>query len=76
MSWTLQQWLAALNTGGLPFLIVLIGYGGLKRWWVFGWQYDELEQRFRRLSERSEQMMDIALTQVERMIRIGREANK
>lgn len=30
-----------VSRGGVIVLLVLILYGGWKKWWVFGWQYRE-----------------------------------
>ena len=32
---------ALLGPGGLlVFLLVIVVWGGMKRWWVFGWMYE------------------------------------
>lgn len=39
------------NLGTLVTLLVII-YGGFKRWWVFGWYAEELKNRNERLENR------------------------
>lgn len=39
----LPAWLNAVlgPLGLLVFLILAVVYGGMRRWWVWGWQYDD-----------------------------------
>lgn len=39
-------------------LIVLIGVGGLRRWWVFGWMYDRQETRAEKSDTQAERNAD------------------
>lgn len=32
-----------ITKGGFPTVLAIIIYGGLKKYWVFGWQFQELE---------------------------------
>lgn len=39
-----------ISRGGVPALLLVILYGGFKPnpWWVFGWTYRDLQQRYER----------------------------
>lgn len=32
-----------LGPAGVTVLLLLITFGGWKKWWVFGWQYKDME---------------------------------
>lgn len=34
-----------LSRGSIITFLIIVVYGGYKRWWVFGWSYSELEER-------------------------------
>jgi hypothetical protein len=40
----LTQLMKLLNDGGMIALLLIILVGGLRRWWVFGWIYEEKMQ--------------------------------
>lgn len=44
MTITLQDILDILNGGGVLATFVIFVVGCLKRWWVFGWAYDQLKE--------------------------------
>jgi hypothetical protein len=37
-----------LREAGLLGVLILILFGGWKRWWVFGWQHDRVIERYER----------------------------
>jgi hypothetical protein len=39
---TLDQLFVALKDGGTLFALFLFSVGGLRQWWVWGWQYREM----------------------------------
>lgn len=47
------------NLGVLVTLLVII-YGGYKKWWVFGWYAKELSARNERLEQRVERISGLA----------------
>lgn len=34
----------AVQTGGVVAVLLILIVGGIKKWWVFGWQYREIEK--------------------------------
>lgn len=36
-----------ISRGGFIALLLVIMWGGVKRWWVFGWQYEECREEAR-----------------------------
>lgn len=49
------------NLGTLVVLLVIL-YGGYKRWWVFGWYAQELKNRNERLENRIDNVSGAAQT--------------
>ena len=50
-----------IQRGGSLLLVLLILYGGYRKWWVFGWSYEEKinsEREWRVNSESLRRMMD------------------
>lgn len=50
-----------VNTGGVVAILIIILLGGAKKWWVFGWQYKDLEERTKRVEESNVMWMQLAL---------------
>lgn len=50
-----------LNTTGVIGLLILILLGGAKKWWVFGWQYKDLEERLDKVETSNAMWMQLAL---------------
>lgn len=46
--------------GGLPFLLIAIGWAGYKRYWVFGYFYDEQKKRADRFEDLAFRSLHIA----------------
>jgi len=38
-----------VSKASVVVILILIIYGGYRRWWVFGWHYKELQDRFRKM---------------------------
>jgi len=61
-----------ISQGGLPVIALLILIGGHKKWWVFGWQYTELQTQlteWRELALNGTLAADKALGLAERVTR-------
>lgn len=43
-----------IQTGGVVAVLLVIILGGVRKWWVFGWQYQRVE-------ESNERWMELAL---------------
>lgn len=50
-----------INSGGIIGLLAFIIISGTRRWWVFGWQYKDLEDRFKKVEESNTMWMQVAL---------------
>ena len=50
-----------VNTAGVVGLLALIVFGGYRKWWVFGWQYKESQERTERIEAERDGWRDIAL---------------
>lgn len=48
------------QAGVLGFLIVVL-YGGYRKWWVFGWIYRDSEVRTQKIEKERDDWRDIAL---------------
>lgn len=46
---------------GVGTLLILILFGGYKKWWVFGWIYKESENRANKLEKERDDWRDLAL---------------
>lgn len=55
-------WLDYISKASVAVLLILIIYGGYRRWWVFGWTYKELQERFRRMENEKNAWRRTALT--------------
>ena len=58
---TPQTFFDWINTGGIIGLLAFIIVGGARRWWVFGWQYKELLDRYQKIEESNVMWMQVAL---------------
>lgn len=50
-----------IQSGGLVGLFIIILWGGIKKWWVFGWQYNELRERLAKLEVEKDGWKELAL---------------
>lgn len=50
-----------IQSGGLIGLFIIILWGGIKKWWVFGWQYNELKERQVKMGEELNGWKELAL---------------
>lgn len=50
-----------IQSGGIIGLLVFILVGGQRRWWVFGWQYKDSEERRIKVEESNVMWMQLAL---------------
>lgn len=57
---TLLEIYDGIARGGLPFLLLAIGYAGYRRFWVWGWSYDEQKQRADKFEELAFRSLHIA----------------
>lgn len=39
-----QDPVTIVQTGGVVGVLLVILWGGVRKWWVFGWRYTELEK--------------------------------
>ena len=46
---------------GVAALLLVIIYGGFKKWWVFAWTYQDLLDRHEKLRQDRDKWQDIAL---------------
>jgi hypothetical protein len=58
---TLAEILKYVSQGGVLGLLIVILFGGYKRWWVFGWIYKESEERVAKAEKERDDWRDIAL---------------
>lgn len=54
-----------LNTGGTIGVLAFIIISGARKWWVFGWQYKDLQERFQKVEESNAVWMQLALRGVD-----------
>ena len=47
----LAKWVPVLNSMGVLVILVLVLYGGLKKWWVYGWLYEQTRADLREAKE-------------------------
>jgi hypothetical protein len=64
-------WQTLLGPWGLTaFLLLAVVYGGRKRWWVFGWQYEEKSREaefYRNIAFRTTNVAEAATSAAERL---------
>jgi hypothetical protein len=57
----LDNILTLISRLGVVSMLVLIVYGGFRRWWVFSWVYQDLLERHEKLREDRDNWQQIAL---------------
>lgn len=65
MDLSLKDVLQLIPSAGITGVLVLIIYGGYKRWWVWGWQLEECRKEaeaWRELALRNSNLADRSLT--------------
>jgi len=64
-------WQTLLGPWGLTaFLLLAVVWGGRKRWWVFGWQYEEKMKEaefYRNIAFRTTRAAETAVTAAEKL---------
>jgi hypothetical protein len=50
-----------IQSTGIIGILVIILFTGIKRMWVFGWQYNELKERYAKLVEEKDGWKDLAM---------------
>lgn len=55
---TIFDW---IQSGGIIGLLIVVILGGARRWWVFGWQYRELQDRCDKIETSNAMWMQLAL---------------
>lgn len=50
-----------IQAGGIIAMLVFILIGGARRWWVFGWQYKELYDKYEKVEQSNATWMQLAL---------------
>lgn len=60
-----------LGPGGVTVLVLLIIYGGWKKWWVFGWAYRDKEKEAKEWKAIALRGTHVA----ERVVRIAEKSN-
>lgn len=50
-----------IQSGGIIAVLIFILIGGQRKWWVFGWQYKDLEDRYKKVDESNVMWMQLAL---------------
>lgn len=58
---TIQTVLKYVSQAGTLGMLVIILFGGYKKWWVFGWIYRESEKRTEKLEKERDDWRDLAL---------------
>ncbi len=62
------QLLTMINTGSVVTLLIVILWGGMRRWWVFGFVYDEAlklkDQQIETLVKERDRWQRLALEQL------------
>jgi hypothetical protein len=56
-----MTWVSSLaNSLGVVTLLLIIIIGGYRRWWVFGWLYDQKVQEVEFLRQSNQKMLDLS----------------
>jgi hypothetical protein len=50
-----------IQSGGIIGLLAFIIIGGSRKWWVFGWQYKDLQDRCEKIESSNAMWMQLAL---------------
>jgi hypothetical protein len=50
-----------ISSVGVVGILVVAMYGGYKKWWVFGWNYRESEERTQKAEKERDDWRDLAL---------------
>lgn len=50
-----------VNDGGIVALLIIVLFGGIRRWWVFGWVFQDLDTRHITLREEKNEWKELAL---------------
>jgi hypothetical protein len=50
-----------IQSGGIIGLLLFILVGGARKWWVFGWQYKDLDERLEKIEQSNTMWMQLAL---------------
>lgn len=58
---SLADFLKYISQAGVLGLLVVILFGGYRKWWVFGWQYKDAETRTSRAEKERDDWRDLAL---------------
>jgi hypothetical protein len=58
---SLQEALKYVSQAGVLGFLIIVLYGGYKKWWVFGWLYRESEARTVKTEKERDDWRDIAL---------------
>lgn len=58
---TITDLLKYVSQAGVLGLLVIILFGGYKKWWVFGWIYRESEERTSKAEKERDDWRDLAL---------------
>lgn len=58
---TIQDLFKYLSQGGVLGLLIIMVYGGYKKWWVFGWIYQQSEDRTSKAEKERDDWRDLAL---------------
>ena len=53
--------ISIIQSTGIIGVLVIVLFGGIKKWWVFGWQYTELKDRHAKLGEERDGWKELAL---------------
>lgn len=54
-----------INTGGTIGVLVFIIIAGARKWWVFGWQFKDIEDRLEKVEQSNLMWMQLALRGVD-----------
>lgn len=60
-----------ISKGGFVVLLLAIIYGGMKKWWVFGWQYEECrssEAQWKEVALKSQHIADASASIGEKLV--------
>lgn len=55
---TIFDW---IQSGGVIGLLVFVLVGGARKWWVFGWQYRDQQDRCEKIEQSNAMWMQLAL---------------
>lgn len=58
---TISEFFKYLSQGGVLGLLGLLIFGGYRKWWVFGWQYKDAEERTTKAEKERDDWRDLAL---------------